>query len=267
MKSEKKIVEVKNLKKQYGDNVILKNINLHIDRGEVVSLIGPSGSGKSTILRCIADLESITSGEILIEGNNLTDKNVDKKIKKEMLLKTGMVFQTFNLFPHMSVRNNIVRTLKLVKNMNTEKAESIVKEMLSLVGLSDKINNYPNELSGGQKQRVAIARALALKPDIMLFDEPTSALDPELVKEVLDIIRKLKSQKITMLIVSHEMNFVREISDRVIIMEKGEILETGTPKQIFENPSSQRVREFLNLWCVKFSKVMSFFLSAKMTRK
>lgn len=246
MKNEKKIVEVKNLKKQYGDNVILKNINLHIDRGEVVSLIGPSGSGKSTILRCIADLESITSGEILIEGNNLTDKNVDKKIKKEMLLKTGMVFQTFNLFPHMSVRNNIVRTLKLVKNMNTEKAESIVKEMLSLVGLSDKINNYPNELSGGQKQRVAIARALALKPDIMLFDEPTSALDPELVKEVLDIIRKLKSQKITMLIVSHEMNFVREISDRVIIMEKGEILETGTPKQIFENPSSQRVREFLN---------------------
>jgi ABC transporter related len=246
VKSEKKIVEVKNLKKQYGDNVILKNINLHIDRGEVVSLIGPSGSGKSTILRCITDLESITSGEILIEGNNLTDKNVDKKIKKEMLLKTGMVFQTFNLFPHMSVRNNIVRTLKLVKNMNTEKAESIVKEMLSLVGLSDKINNYPNELSGGQKQRVAIARALALKPDIMLFDEPTSALDPELVKEVLDIIRKLKSQKITMLIVSHEMNFVREISDRVIIMEKGEILETGTPKQIFENPSSQRVREFLN---------------------
>ena len=246
MKSEKKIVEVKNLKKQYGDNVILKNINLHIDRGEVVSLIGPSGSGKSTILRCIADLESITSGEILIEGNNLTDKNVDKKIKKEMLLKTGMVFQTFTLFTHMSVRNNIVRTLKLVKNMNTEKAESIVKEMLSLVGLSDKINNYPNELSGGQKQRVAIARALALKPDIMLFDEPTSALDPELVKEVLDIIRKLKSQKITMLIVSHEMNFVREISDRVIMMEKGEILETGTPKQIFENPSSQRVREFLN---------------------
>lgn len=246
MKSEKKIVEVKNLKKQYGDNVILKNINLHIDRGEVVSLIGPSGSGKSTILRCIADLESITSGEILIEGNNLTDKNVDKKIKKEMLLKTGMVFQTFNLFPHMSVRNNIVRTLKLVKNMNTEKAESLAKEMLSLVGLSDKINNYPNELSGGQKQRVAIARALALKPDIMLFDEPTSALDPELVKEVLDIIRKLKSQKITMLIVSHEMNFVREISDRVIIMEKGEILETGTPKQIFKNPSSQRVREFLN---------------------
>ena len=245
MESEK-IIELKNLKKQYSDNVILKNINLHVDRGEVVSLIGPSGSGKSTILRCIVDLESITSGEVLIEGNNLTDKNVDKKIKKEMLLKTGMVFQTFNLFPHLSVRNNIVRTLKLVKKMATMEAENIANKMLDLVGLSDKIDSFPNELSGGQKQRVAIARALALQPDIMLFDEPTSALDPELVKEVLDIIRKLKQQKITMLIVSHEMNFVREISDRIIVMEKGEILETGTSQKIFENPASQRVKEFLN---------------------
>ena len=245
MESEK-IIELKNLKKQYGDNVVLKNINLYVDRGEVVSIIGPSGSGKSTILRCIIDLESITSGEVLIEGNDLTDKNVDKKIKKEMLLKTGMVFQTFNLFPHMSVRNNIVRTLKLVKKMATTEAENTAKKMLDLVGLSDKINSFPNELSGGQKQRVAIARALALQPDIMLFDEPTSALDPELVKEVLDIIRKLKKQKITMLIVSHEMNFVREISDRIVVMEKGEILEIGTSQQIFENPFSERVREFLN---------------------
>ena len=245
MKNEK-IVEVKNLKKQYGDNIILKDINLHINRGEVVSLIGPSGSGKSTILRCIVDLESITSGEILIEGNNLADKNLDKKIKKEMLQKTGMVFQTFNLFPHLSVRNNIVKTLKLVKKIDTSEAETIAKKMLELVGLSDKMNSFPNELSGGQKQRVAIARALALQPDILLFDEPTSALDPELVKEVLDIIRKLKEQKITMLIVSHEMNFVREISDRVVVMEKGKILETGTSQQIFENPSSQRVKEFLN---------------------
>ena len=245
MESEK-IIELKNLKKQYGDNVVLKNINLHVDRGEVVSIIGPSGRGKSTILRCIVDLESITSGEVLIEGNDLTDKNVDKKIKKEMLLKTGMVFQTFNLFPHMSVRNNIVRTLKLVKKMATTEAENTAKKMLDLVGLSDKINSFPNELSGGQKQRVAIARALALQPDIMLFDEPTSALDPELVKEVLDIIRKLKKQKITMLIVSHEMNFVREISDRIVVMEKGEILEIGTSQQIFENPFSERVREFLN---------------------
>ena len=241
-----KIVEVKNLKKQYGDNIILKDINLHINKGEVISLIGPSGSGKSTILRCITDLESITSGDILIEGNNLTDKNVDKKIKKEMLLKTGMVFQTFNLFPHLSVRNNIVKTLKLVKKIDAVKAETVAQKMLDLVGLSDKMNSFPNELSGGQKQRVAIARALALQPDIMLFDEPTSALDPELVKEVLDIIRKLKQQKITMLIVSHEMNFVREISDRIIVMEKGEILETGTSQKIFENPASQRVKEFLN---------------------
>ena len=245
MESEK-IIELKNLKKQYGDNVVLKNINLYVDRGEVVSIIGPSGSGKSTILRCIVDLESITSGEVLIEGNNLTNKNVDKKIKKEMLLKTGMVFQTFNLFPHMSVRNNIVKTLKVVKKINVAEAENIAKNMLDLVGLSDKIDNFPNQLSGGQKQRVAIARALALQPDIMLFDEPTSALDPELVKEVLDIIRKLKKQKITMLIVSHEMNFVREISDRIVVMEKGEILEIGTSSQIFENPLSQRVKEFLN---------------------
>ena len=245
MKNEK-IVEVKKLKKQYGDNIILKDINLYINRGEVVSLIGPSGSGKSTILRCIVDLESITSGEILIEGNNLADKNIDKKIKKEMLLKTGMVFQTFNLFPHLLVRNNIVKTLKLVKKIDTSEAEAITKKMLDLVGLSDKMNSFPNELSGGQKQRVEIARALALQPDILLFDEPTSALDPELVKEVLDIIRKLKEQKITMLIVSHEMNFVREISDRVVVMEKGKILETGTSQQIFENPSSQRVKEFLS---------------------
>ncbi|WP_369717543.1 amino acid ABC transporter ATP-binding protein [Leptotrichia sp. HSP-536] len=240
------MIELKNLKKQYGDNVVLKNINLYVDRGEVVSIIGPSGSGKSTILRCIIDLESITLGEVLIEGNNLTNKNVDKKIKKEMLLKTGMVFQTFNLFPHMSVRNNIVKTLKVVKKIDVAEAENIAKNMLDLVGLSDKIDDFPNQLSGGQKQRVAIARALALQPDIMLFDEPTSALDPELVKEVLDIIRKLKEKKITMLIVSHEMNFVREISDRVIVMEKGEILETGTSSQIFENPLSQRVKEFLN---------------------
>ncbi len=242
----KKIIEVQNLSKKFGNNTVLKDISFDVKKGEVVSVIGPSGSGKSTILRCIVDLESITSGEVLIEGNNLTDKNVDKKIKKEMLLKTGMVFQTFNLFPHMSVRNNIVRTLRLVKKIEIEVAETIAKKTLNLVGLSDKIDSFPNELSGGQKQRVAIARALALQPDIMLFDEPTSALDPELVKEVLDIIRKLKNQKITMLIVSHEMNFVREISDRVIVMEKGEILETGTSQQIFENPTSQRVKEFLN---------------------
>lgn len=237
-----KIIEVKNLKKQFGKNVVLENINLEIKKGEVVSLIGPSGSGKSTILRSIIDLETITSGDILIEGNNLKDK----KIKKEMLLKTGMVFQTFNLFPHMSVRNNIVKTLELVKKMDKKEANKIAEETLEVVGLIDKIDNFPSELSGGQKQRVAIARALSLRPDILLFDEPTSALDPELVKEVLDIIRKLKNDKITMLIVSHEMNFVKEISDKVVVLEKGEILEKGDSKKIFENPNSQRVKKFLN---------------------
>lgn len=237
-----KMIEVKNLKKQFGNNVVLDNINLEIKKGEVVSLIGPSGSGKSTILRSIIDLETITSGDILIEGNNLKDK----KIKKEMLLKTGMVFQTFNLFPHMSVKNNIVKTLELVKKMDKKEATKIAEETLEVVGLIDKIDNFPSELSGGQKQRVAIARALSLRPDILLFDEPTSALDPELVKEVLDIIRKLKNDKITMLIVSHEMNFVKEISDKVVVLEKGEILEKGDSKKIFENPDSQRVKEFLN---------------------
>ncbi|AMD95841.1 polar amino acid ABC transporter ATP-binding protein [Leptotrichia sp. oral taxon 847] len=237
-----KIIEVKNLKKSFGENEVLHDINLNINRGEVVSLIGPSGSGKSTILRCIIDLETITYGDIFIEGKNLKDK----KIKKQILLKTGMVFQSFNLFPHMTVRNNIVRTLKLVKKTSLDEATKIAKEVLEVVGLSDKIDNFPSELSGGQRQRVAIARALALQPDILLFDEPTSALDPELVKEVLDIIRKLKNKKITMLIVSHEMNFVKEISDKVVVLEKGKILEKGTSKQIFENPKSSRVREFLN---------------------
>ncbi len=242
----KKMIEVKNLIKKYGENTILNNINFEVEKGEVVSLIGPSGSGKSSILRSIVDLEEITSGEILIEGYNIKDKKNDINIKKEMLLKTGMVFQTFNLFPNMTVRCNIVKTLKLVKKNTEEEANIKAKKMLELVGLIDKLDSYPSELSGGQKQRVAIARALSLEPDIMLFDEPTSALDPELVKEVLDIIRKLKKQKITMLIVSHEMNFVKEISDKIIVLEKGEILETGTSEAIFTNAKSERVREFLN---------------------
>ena len=241
-----KMIEVKNLVKKYDENTILNNINFEVEKGEVVSLIGPSGSGKSSILRSIVDLEDITSGEILIEGYNIKDKKNDINIKKEMLLKTGMVFQTFNLFPNMTVRCNIVKTLKLVKKNTEEEANIKAKKMLELVGLIDKLDSYPSELSGGQKQRVAIARALSLEPDIMLFDEPTSALDPELVKEVLDIIRKLKKQKITMLIVSHEMNFVKEISDKIIVLEKGEILETGTSEAIFTNAKSERVREFLN---------------------
>lgn len=244
---KEKIIEVINLKKQFGNNLILDDINFTINKGEAVSLIGPSGSGKSTILRCIADLETLTGGKILIEGHNLQDKGIDKKIKKELLLKTGMIFQNFNLFPHMTVKDNIVKTLRIVKKTDVKKAEEIAGKVLETVGLADKKDNFPNELSGGQKQRVAIARGLALEPDILLFDEPTSALDPELVKEVLDIIRKLKKErKITMLIVSHEMKFVREISDEVIVMENGKILEKDTVEKIFENPETQRVKEFLN---------------------
>ena len=244
---KERIIEVINLKKQFGNNLILDDINFTINKGEAVSLIGPSGSGKSTILRCIADLETLTGGKILIEGHNLQDKGIDKKIKKELLLKTGMIFQNFNLFPHMTVKDNIVKTLRIVKKTDVKKAEEIAGKVLETVGLADKKDNFPNELSGGQKQRVAIARGLALEPDILLFDEPTSALDPELVKEVLDIIRKLKKErKITMLIVSHEMKFVREISDEVIVMENGKILEKDTVEKIFENPETQRVKEFLN---------------------
>ena len=244
---KEKIIEVINLKKQFGNNLILDDINFAINKGEAVSLIGPSGSGKSTILRCIADLETLTGGKILIEGHNLQDKGIDKKIKKELLLKTGMIFQNFNLFPHMTVKDNIVKTLRIVKKTAVKKAEEIAEKVLETVGLADKKDNFPNELSGGQKQRVAIARGLALEPDILLFDEPTSALDPELVKEVLDIIRKLKKErKMTMLIVSHEMKFVREISDEVIVMENGKILEKGSVEKIFENPETQRVKEFLN---------------------
>ena len=244
---KEKIIEVINLKKQFGNNLILDDINFIINKGEAVSLIGPSGSGKSTILRCIADLETLTGGKILIEGHNLQDKGIDRKIKKELLLKTGMIFQNFNLFPHMTVKDNIVKTLRIVKKTAVKKAEEIAEKVLETVGLADKKDNFPNELSGGQKQRVAIARGLALEPDILLFDEPTSALDPELVKEVLDIIRKLKKErKMTMLIVSHEMKFVREISDEVIVMENGKILEKGSVEKIFEKPETQRVKEFLN---------------------
>ena len=239
------IIEIKNIEKTFGKVKVLDNISLKIARGEVISIIGPSGSGKSTLLRSIIDLETVDSGSIIIEGQDITENSMNKNDKKKILLKTGMVFQNFNLFPHMSVRNNITKTLRLVKKLSQEKATEVTKKMLEKVGLIDKIDSYPNELSGGQKQRAAIARAMALDPDILLFDEPTSALDPELVKEVLDIIKKLRTEKRTMLIVSHEMKFVKEISDKIIVMEKGKILEEGTSEKIFENSSSERVREFL----------------------
>ena len=239
------IIEVKDLTKIYGETYALNKVNLAVNKGEVISIIGPSGSGKSTLLRTIIDLETITSGVVYIEGHDIKHENLSKQKKKEIMLKTGMVFQNFNLFPHMSVGENIQKTLLVVKKVSLSDAKLKTKEVLEKVGLSDKINNYPNELSGGQKQRVAIARAMALNPDILLFDEPTSALDPELVKEVLDIIRKLKDEKITMMIVSHEMKFVRDISDRIVVMEKGSILEIGTAEKIFENPDTVRVKEFL----------------------
>ena len=239
------IIEVKDLTKIYGETYALNKVNLAVNKGEVISIIGPSGSGKSTLLRTIIDLETITSGVVYIEGHDIKHENLSKQKKKEIMLKTGMVFQNFNLFPHMSVGENIQKTLLVVKKVSLSEAKLKTKEVLEKVGLSDKINNYPNELSGGQKQRVAIARAMALNPDILLFDEPTSALDPELVKEVLDIIRKLKDEKITMMIVSHEMKFVRDISDRIVVMEKGSILEIGTAEKIFENPDTVRVKEFL----------------------
>mgnify|MGYP000706299901 FL=1 len=239
------IIEVKDLTKIYGETYALNKVNLAVNKGEVISIIGPSGSGKSTLLRTIIDLETITSGVVYIEGHDIKHENLSKQKKKEIMLKTGMVFQNFNLFPHMSVGENIQKTLLVVKKVSLSEAKLKTKEVLEKVGLSDKINNYPNELSGGQKQRVAIARAMALNPDILLFDEPTSALDPELVKEVLDIIRKLKDEKITMMIVSHEMKFVRDISDRIVVMEKGSILEVGTAEKIFENPDTVRVKEFL----------------------
>ena len=239
------IIEVKDLTKIYGETYALNKVNLSVNKGEVISIIGPSGSGKSTLLRTIIDLETITSGVVYIEGHDIKHENLSKQKKKEIMLKTGMVFQNFNLFPHMSVGENIQKTLLVVKKVSLSDAKLKTKEVLEKVGLSDKINNYPNELSGGQKQRVAIARAMALNPDILLFDEPTSALDPELVKEVLDIIRKLKDEKITMMIISHEMKFVRDISDRIVVMEKGSILEVGTAEKIFENPDTVRVKEFL----------------------
>lgn len=242
---ENKIIEIKNLKKFFGENLILENINLFVNKGEVVSIIGSSGSGKSTLLRSIINLETINDGEIFIEGVNIAEKNINKNLKKKLLLKMGMVFQSFNLFPHMTIAENIIKTLKIVKNIDEEEAGKIAKSTLSIVGLTEKFNSYPNELSGGQKQRAAIARTLAMKPDIILFDEPTSSLDPELVKEVLDIIKRLKDSKITMLIVSHEMNFVKEISDRIIFMASGNIIETGSPSDIFDNSKSERIKQFL----------------------
>ena len=241
-----KIIEVKNLKKQFGKNVVLDNINLEIKKGEVVSLIGPSGSGKSTILRSIIDLETITSGDILIEGNNLKDK----KIKKEMLLKTGMVFQTFNLFPHMSVRNNIVKTLELVKKMDKKEANKIAEETLEVVGLIDKIDNFPSELSGGQKQRVALARVLMQNADLVLLDEPFSALDAISRYQLQNLAHELLKNK-SVLLVTHDPQEALRLSQRIFVLRSPQSNQPALSDVIKPEGKAPRELNQENLWMLQ----------------
>lgn len=237
------ILEVKNLKKTFGDHVVLKDINTTITKGEVIAIIGPSGCGKSTFLRSLNLLEVPTSGHIIYEGNDLTEKgvNVDK-----LRQSIGMVFQHFNLFPNMTIKKNITLAPTQLGLMSKKDADKKALELLERVGLLDKADSYPDMLSGGQKQRVAIARALAMNPEIMLFDEPTSALDPEMVGDVLNVMKELAEQGMTMIIVTHEMGFARQVANRVIFTADGEFLEDGTPDQIFDNPQHPRLKEFLD---------------------
>jgi len=235
------MISIKDLKKRFGDNEVLKDIDIEIQDGEVVSLIGSSGSGKSTLLRCINLLETPTSGEIYIDGANILDKSVDLN---ELRQNVGMVFQQFNLFPNMSVIENIKLAPKKIRKMSDEKATKMAMKLLRDVGLADKADAMPKQLSGGQKQRVAIARALAMEPKIMLFDEPTSALDPEMIGEVLDVISKVAKKGITMIIVTHEMKFARDISDRILFLDKGRIIENGTPEEVMDHPKTERVKRF-----------------------
>jgi len=237
------VIEIKDVHKYFGKLEVLKGISNTINKGEVVVIIGPSGSGKSTLLRCLNMLEEPTKGEIWIEGKPLNHKTVDiNKVRQEV----GMVFQHFNLFPHKKVIENITLAPIKVKKENPEQAREKALKLLERVGLKDKAECYPASLSGGQKQRVAIARALAMNPKIMLFDEPTSALDPEMIKEVLDVMKDLVQDGMTMVVVTHEMAFAREVGDRVIFMDEGVIVEEGTPDEIFENPKNQRTKEFLS---------------------
>lgn len=237
------MINVKQLSKSFGDNEVLKAIDLTVKEGEVVVIIGPSGSGKSTILRCLNLLEEPTSGEIFFEGQNITapDSNIDQ-IRQKM----GMVFQSFNLFPHMSVVDNLTITPVKIKKEDPTKAKEQALALLDQVGLKEKSDSYPASLSGGQQQRVAIARALAMNPDVMLFDEPTSALDPEMVGEVLAVMQDLAKKGMTMVVVTHEMGFAKEVADRVIFMADGIIQEEGTPEEIFEHPQNSRTQDFLN---------------------
>lgn len=237
------MITIKGLYKNFGELEVLRGIDEHINKGEVVVVIGPSGSGKSTFLRCINLLEQPTKGGILIEGVSITDKHSDiNKIRQ----KVGMVFQQFNLFPHLSVMDNITLAPMKLKNMSKEQAQEIAIGLLKQVGLSEKAKSYPNQLSGGQKQRIAIARALAMEPDIMLFDEPTSALDPEMVGEVLEVMKQLALEGMTMVVVTHEMGFAREVGNRVLFMDEGVIVEQAEPKELFGNPKNHRTKAFLS---------------------
>ena len=237
------MIRVSNLHKSFGKNDVLKGIDEHIEKGEVVVVIGPSGSGKSTFLRCLNLLEEPTSGKIIFEGNDITDKKVDiNKIREKM----GMVFQQFNLFPHKTVLENLTIAPIKVKGLSKSEAEKKAMELLDRVGLTNKAKSYPSSLSGGQKQRIAIARALAMEPDVMLFDEPTSALDPEMVGEVLSVMKDLAKEGMTMVVVTHEMGFAREVGDRILFMDNGNIVEQGTPEEIFSNPKNPRTIDFLS---------------------
>jgi glutamine transport system ATP-binding protein len=236
-------LKVRGLKKSYGQLEVLKDISLEVKEGEVICLIGPSGSGKSTLLRCLNLLEDVNEGEVEVDDIIITDKKTDINKVRENI---GMVFQHFNLFPHMTVLDNITLAPVQLKKATKEEAEKKAQELLAQVGLADKANAQPAQLSGGQKQRVAIARALAMNPDIMLFDEPTSALDPEMVGEVLNVIKQLAQDGMTMVIVTHEMGFAREVADQVIFMDGGYVVEKGTPTEIFSNPQNERTQDFLN---------------------
>ncbi len=236
------MIEVKNLYKRFGDLEVLKNINCKVNESEVVCVIGPSGSGKSTLLRCLNMLEEMTSGDVVIDGDHINDKKVNIN---EIRAEVGMVFQQFNLFPHKTVIENIMLAPQKVRRISREDARKRAVALLDKVGLSDKENNYPSQLSGGQQQRVAIARALAMEPKVMLFDEPTSALDPELVGEVLEVMKQLALEGMTMVVVTHEMGFAKEVGDRVLFMDEGKIEEEGDPEQIFLKPKSERTQEFL----------------------
>lgn len=237
------IIDVKGLQKSFGDNEVLKGIDLELEKGEVVCVIGPSGSGKSTFLRCLNRLEAINGGQVLVAGDDISDENIDINTARENI---GMVFQDFNLFPHYTVEENITIAPFEVHGQSKEEAKENAYNLLKRVGLEDKLHAYPDSLSGGQKQRVAMARALAMDPNVMLFDEPTSALDVEMVGEVLEVMKDLADSGMSMVVVTHEMGFAREVADRVIFMDDGYIVEQGTPEELFTNPKEPRTQDFLN---------------------